>query len=628
MNSTRHCEGAPFAPEAIPAREIASHRALAMTGSVIASVFCEARSLWPVIASVFCEAICLLFFLASPAFSQTTYCNPLDIDYKYSLEEAGRGISYRSGADPVIVFDGEEYYLFVTNSGGWWKSTDLLRWSFVTPSTWPGGDICAPAVTVVRDTLYLFPSTFDPCPLYISTSPALGRLDIFNPLLPPMPGALGPWDPDIFHDDATDRWYMYFGSSNTYPIYGIELDRAKRLAYIGQAKPLLLLDPDHHGWERFGPDHRDTTRPYIEGSWMTAHDGKYYLQYAAPGTEYNVYANGTYVGDSPMGPFRYAPYNPVSYKPGGFVTGAGHGNTFEDRYGNYWNTGTPWVAVNFKFERRVAMFPAGFDADGDMYADTRFGDFPHLVPRTRWKSSDQLFARWMLLSYRKNCLASSVRDSFPASNVTDENPRTFWVAGANRPGEWITVDLGRAEIVRAVQVNFADFRSGVYTRDSSVYTQFRLSSSVNGTSWRVIADLSAERRDRPNAYVELPRPESARFIRYEHIHVAGRNLAISDIRVFGTGPGRSPGAPGNIRVRRLADERSAIVSWDAVQGVVGYNVLWGTGPRKLRETYQVFADRGRSLEIRALNTGVSYWFTVEAFNERGVSPRGKIIQAP
>ncbi|HTS00533.1 MAG TPA: coagulation factor 5/8 type domain protein, partial [Bacteroidota bacterium] len=103
-----------------------------------------------------------------PAFSQTTYCNPLDIDYKYALEEAGRGISYRSGADPVIVFDGEEYYLFVTNSGGWWKSTDLLRWSFVTPSTWPSGDICAPAVTVVRDSLFLFPSTFEPCPLYVS----------------------------------------------------------------------------------------------------------------------------------------------------------------------------------------------------------------------------------------------------------------------------------------------------------------------------------------------------------------------------------------------------------------------------------------------------------------------------
>lgn len=30
----------------------------------------------------------------------TTYCNPIDIDYRYSFEQLNRGISYRSGADP------------------------------------------------------------------------------------------------------------------------------------------------------------------------------------------------------------------------------------------------------------------------------------------------------------------------------------------------------------------------------------------------------------------------------------------------------------------------------------------------------------------------------------------------
>ncbi len=50
------------------------------------------------------------------------------------------------------------------------------------------------------------------------------------------------------------------------------------------------------------------------------------------------------MADAPLGPFTYAPYNPMAYKPGGFVTGAGHGNTFQDVHGNYWNTGTPWSA--------------------------------------------------------------------------------------------------------------------------------------------------------------------------------------------------------------------------------------------------------------------------------------------
>ncbi|WP_418391080.1 hypothetical protein, partial [Akkermansia sp.] len=31
---------------------------------------------------------------------------------------------------------------------------------------------------------------------------------------------------------------------------------------------------------------------YIEGPWLTKHNGKYYMQYGAPGTEFNVYADG------------------------------------------------------------------------------------------------------------------------------------------------------------------------------------------------------------------------------------------------------------------------------------------------------------------------------------------------
>ena len=566
-----------------------------------------------------------IFLVSSPARSQfpgqKTWCNPIDIDYKYSVEETKEGISYRSGADPVIVNHRHAYFLFVTNSGGWWHSTDLLHWEFVRPSVWPEEDMCAPAVLSVRDTLYLFQSTFERRPIYFTASPHDGRLQYLNPLLPPLPGALGPWDPDLFHDDLSDRWYMYFGSSNVYPIYGIELDRTKGLTYIGQAKPLLYIHPDRHGWERFGPDHRDTVRPYIEGAWMTEHGGRYYLQYAAPGTEYNVYANGTYVGDSPLGPFTYAPYNPVSYKPGGFMAGAGHGNTFQDNFGNYWNTGTPWVAVNFNFERRIAMFPAGFDRDGEMYSNTRFGDFPHFLPRRKWTDRNELFAGWMLLSYRKPCVSSSALDSFPASNVADENPRTFWVAGANKSGEWITLDLERPDTVRAVQVNYADYKSGVFSRDSAAATQFRLSHSADGKRWEVLADLSGERRDRPNAYIELPSPVKTRFIRFEHIHVASANLAISDIRVFGRGDGPPPRSPGNLHVRRHADSRNATVAWDSVRGAVGYNVLWGIARDKLYQTYQVFADRPDTLEVRALDVGQGYYFAIEAFSGNGISRR-------
>ena len=361
---------------------------------------------------------------------------------------------------------------------------------------------------------------------------------------------------------------------------------------------------------------------------MTKHGGRYYLQYGAPGTEYNVYANGTYVADSPLGPFIYAPYNPVAYKPGGFVTGAGHGNTFKDNHDNYWNTGTPWIGVNWNFERRIAMFPTGFDVDGHMFASTRFGDFPHFVPVKKWRNPDELFTGWMLLSYKKAVTASSARDSFPASNVTDENPRAFWVARDTAPGQTLTLDLGGAREVRALQVNYADYQSNLYASDSSVYTHFRVHASRDGRQWSVIADLTSDRRDRPNAYIELPTPVRARYVRWEHVHVSAANLAVSDIRIFGTAGGRSPATPRRLAARRDTDRRNAVVSWQGVQGAVGYNVRWGVAPAKLYQTYQVWADHGSSIEIRALNVGQEYWFAIEAFDESGVSRISGPVRVP
>src|SRR5258705_417300 len=158
----------------------------------------------------------------------------------------------------------------------------------------------------------------------------------------------------------------------------------------------------------------------------------------------------------------------------------------------------------------------------------------------------------MLLSYRKPVTASSTLDSFPASRVTDENPRTFWVAQQNRPGEWLTIDLRGTYDVKAIQVNYTDYKSGVYATDSTVVTQFRLQASLDGQLWAVVADLADETRDRPNAYIEMSTPVRARFVRYEHIHVGAANLAISDIRVFGHrwGSPSRPATPTGLTARR------------------------------------------------------------------------------
>jgi hypothetical protein len=581
---------------------------------------------------------CTLLFGAGASAQRTpprTYANPIDIDYRYNFEQQDQGISYRSGADPVIVVQGGRYYLFETLGDGYWESRDLGTWRHITPTRWPLTDVVAPSALTVRDTIYVMPSTTRPVPMLMLTQPSTGRVGYYNRTMPWLPNARdveaktlakpdsvqpGPWDAQLFHDPDSERWFLYWNSSNAYPLHAIELDKSKHLAYKGTPKWLFGLDPVHHGWERFGRDHRDSTiTPFIEGAWMTKRGGRYYLQYGAPGTEYNVYATGTYVASDPLGPFTYAPYNPVAYKPGGFVQGAGHGNTFQDVHGNWWNTGTPWIGVNWPFERRIGLHPAAFDADGQLHVDTRFGDFPHWLPTKRGQSSDELFTGWMLLSYRKPATASSALDSFPASRITDENPRTFWVARANRPGEWLTIDLGRPYDLRAVQVNYADYKSGLFRTDSAYVTRFRLRVSDDGRGWRTVADLSRETRDRPNAYLELASPVRARYVRYEHLSVAAANLAVSDIRVFGLGGGARPAAPAGFQARRDRDERNATLTWEPVSGAVGYNVRWGIAPSKLYQTYQRFADDGTTLELRALDVGQQYWAAIEAFDENGVS---------
>src|SRR5687768_16457931 len=88
-----------------------------------------------------------------PEPGRRTYANPIDIDYRYNFEQLNAGISYRTGADPVIVRHGDAYYLFQTLADGYWRSTNLIDWTFVEPNRWPFDSMVAPAAISDGDRL-------------------------------------------------------------------------------------------------------------------------------------------------------------------------------------------------------------------------------------------------------------------------------------------------------------------------------------------------------------------------------------------------------------------------------------------------------------------------------------------
>ena len=566
----------------------------------------------------YCIAWLMLLFVGSlhAQYRTTTYCNPLNLDYTYPFHNSHLGKSYRSGADPAVVEFRGEYYMFVTRSWGYWHSKDLLNWDFITPEKWYFEGCNAPAAHNYKDSI-----------LYVCGNPsgAMSILYTDNP-------KRGDWKavPSVLHDlqdpalfiDDDERAYMYWGSSNRWPIRGKELDMKNKFLPIAK-KPdsLLFLRPDIHGWERFGENHTSDIKPFIEGAWMTKHNGKYYLQYAAPGTQFNVYGDGVYVGKSPLGPFEYAAHNPFCYKPGGFATGAGHGSTVCGPGGIYWHFGTIHLSINYKFERRLCMFPTFFDEDGAMYSDTYFGDYPHYSPdQVSRQTTSGGFRGWMLLSYGKPVKASSQLESYPVENVTDENLKTFWVAEKNDDKQWVEIDLEEVSDVYALQLNFFDYEeTGFWGRMPNLRQRYLVEASVDGARWRVLVDYRNSFRDAPHNYIELDQPIEARYIRYRHHYVPGKNLAMGDIRVFGLGRGKKPATVKGFTVVREADERNVRISWKAVKGAQGYNVLWGVAPDKLYSSWMVYGDN--SLDLRALTVGQKYYFAIEAFNENGISQR-------
>jgi len=572
------------------------------------------------------------------------FCNPLNLSYKYSFIRPSmfsKKSVTREAADPSMVLFHGRYYLFASMSAGFWVSDDLAKWEFHSLKNVPIHDY-APDVRVIGQWMYFSASKRGTlCSFYRSKDPIHEEFE-------EIPGTFPFWDPNLFWDED-GKVYFYWGCTNIEPIWGVELN-PNNMTMIGEKTGLFYGQPELHGFEKNGEDHvlpepktlsekmmRNFlgTAPFIEGPWMTKHNGKYYLQYAAPGTQYNVYADGVYESDHPLGPFSYAKNNPFSYKPAGFITGAGHGSTFADRLGNWWHASTLRISVGQNFERRLGLFPAGFDEDGHLFCNQRYGDWP--MPLKPEKADPWAKPEWMLLSYGKSATASSFVLGNEPELATKENIRQWWKPQSPKPGSWLNVDLGQIQDVRAIQINFADdalkvplpkkalVGGGVtgkrFIDERQHATRWMLEGSLDGSTYFLIEDHSRWTTDLSHDLVIRESGIRVRHVRCTIIEVPfGQTPCLSGLRVFGIGTGPLPPNTTGTTVVREAD-LEARIRWNP-DAAVGHNILWGFAPNRLYHSQMVY--EANELLLKALNHGQDCFIRIDAFNENGIT-EGEIL---
>jgi xylan 1,4-beta-xylosidase len=544
-----------------------------------------------------------------------TISNPVNISYRFAIEEPSR----REAADPTIVWFKDRYFLFASKSGGYWHSQDLANWTFLETSQIPTEEY-APTAIAVGDTLYFLGSSTELSTIYMSTDPLAGEWTVAVAEL-----EIPVWDP-AFYLDEDNRMYLYWGCSDSRPLYGVEVDYKNGFAFVGETKELMHANPKEYGWEVPGDYNTLINQsPWIEGAWMTKRNGKYYLQYSGPGTEYKSYADAVYVSDNPLGPFELQPHNPFVYKPEGFAAGAGHGSLFTDQYGNAWHIGTITISQKHVFERRLGLYPAFYDEDGTLYSITKYGDYPLIMPKKKINSFEDIFPGWMMLSYGKTVEVSSSIDTLPAKNMADEDIRTYWAAKSGGSDEFAIMDLGEKYNVHAIQINFAEHNTTLMGRKKNLFHRYVIEYSNDGSNWNLLVDKSKNDTDNTHDYVQLDKAVSCRYLKIDNVEVPDGHFALSGFRVFGKGNGDKPEMANHLVATRGADKRSVSLTWEKSPNATGYNISFGSDKNKLYHNYMVYADT--TVTINSLNVNQDYFFTIEAFNENGITVSEEIVTA-
>jgi xylan 1,4-beta-xylosidase len=476
------------------------------------------------------------------------YCNPLPM--------AISGTTSASG-DVTVIRDNGKYYMYCTG-GGVWISDDLLHWTLQPITNVP----VAPDVVKYNGAFYMSGNSG---PLLKADKPE-GPFVSVGEWPEKTNGWHGPFDTHIFVDDGNKPYFYYPGRGIT-GIFVVPLNPNDLTKFAGIPQHLFTFNKDH-AWERYGEMNEYSDVAWIEGPWMLKHNGTYYLQYSASGTQWKTYANGYYTAKNPMGPFTYAPNNPLLRKTDGLVTGTAHGSIVEGPDGRFWQFYTI-VLNNPPGGRRVGMDPVAFDKDGNM--SVRISDTPQWAPGASVdlsKSRDSGSVPVTINKVRSMNTQSRFSSQQPgrdAAYAVDNSSGTWWEPNPADAQPTLTVDLGPATRFDVTQLFTIDSVRLMFTgggrrfggqpeTTSAAATnpptasalpptrahQYRIDVSTDGNTYVTVLDQSTNAVVRNTIFEEIP-PTRCRLVRLTMINWPRVTpLGIIEFTVFGKPAGSLP----------------------------------------------------------------------------------------
>lgn len=478
----------------------------------------------------------LLSSVGSGAYAQVLkrqYCNPLPM-------VIGQGGN--ASGDVSVFEDGGKYYMFCTG-GGAWVSDDLLNWDFHAVEHVP----VAPDVVKYRGRYYM---SGNDSPLYVADSP-LGPYTVLSDWKDTGPiedGWNGAFDTHIFIDDDGQP-YLFWPGRGISGIYGVKLDPDDLSRFAGKPVHLLTFNP-MHSWERYGEMNEYPGVAWIEGPWVIKRNGIYYLEYSASGTQWKTYAEGYYTAKSPLGPYEYAPNNPLLRKTEGLVTGTAHGSIVKGPDGGWWQFYTI-VLSNPPGGRRIGMDRVEFDEDG--YMSVKVTDSPQPAPLAVSPAEPSIPVTINKVR-AMNALSkvSSEQPGFYGSYAVDNFSGTLWMPAADDKQPSLLVELSpatRFDVVQLFKVDgmrvmfggaargFGMMRGGA----AQIY-KYKLEVSMDGEAFTTVVDCTGNDISKNTIFEEFD-PVECRFVKLTVTEwPASSPLGIIDFTVFGRASGELPPA--------------------------------------------------------------------------------------